>query len=104
MSVTIDREDAQEYARQVRAVAARLPRSETGKMLSALADLIDPPPPPSLRDEVADTMRIARVRHSSEWAEVADAALVRLERVLNLPRIEWNVRLDDLIALFGDKS
>ena len=72
-----------------------------------LSTPVPTPPAPSLRDEVILAIDPA---NGGGWESEADAVLaLMLERVLNLPRIEWgeggwNVRLDDLIALLGGES
>lgn len=92
--VTIPRETAKEYVRQVRAVAARLPRSETGRMLSALADLLDPPQP-SLLEEVAAYLADHSGYNSTSLMDRDAAedilALVR-ERIAALPCCECKGR------------
>lgn len=92
--VTIPRETAQEVAETLR------------RQLLKYADLLDPPQP-SLREEVAHSL-LLNIREDRTGRYAADAvlALVR-KRVLNLPRHEWgeggwNVRLDDLVALFEE--
>ena len=78
-TVTIPADTARSIAEELRATARMHVRGEPGHSeLLAHADLLDPPPPPSLRDDAA--VEIARWMDTDEGEDVAVDAVLAVVR------------------------